>query len=515
MKISSNSKVLITTKEPIKGLHVKVTTKDPNERTAAQWAGDVGLKFLTLIRRVQVTYKQTASLVVPGFYPEAGFMGQNIQKDMPSAPGFDFGFGFFPSDFLDKAKQNNWLSTDTMVVQPATMANTADFDAKITLEPFPGFKIQLNGKRYMAGSNSIIYSYNDLQETFTGSYNITQVALATAFKRIGSVEENFSSEVYDRFLENRDIMTARLQAAYDGLIYPDHGFISGTATAGTPYDSRKGTVNNTSADVLVPAFLAAYTGRDINKLSFNPFLSILQILPNWSVTYDGLGKLPWMRDHFKSVSLTHAYTCKYSIASYSSYSTWVAADGVKDKSIGFVRDVETDLPTPSSAYDISSVTLSEQFSPLIGLNLAMKNSMTAKFEWRKQRNLSLNVNSVQLTEGHTNEFVVGWGYTIKDLSIFYKLKSGEQKKVSNDLKLAVDVSYKDIKMLLRKVEEGVTQASSGNKVLAIKVAADYVLSSKVNLQLYYDHQGTTPLISSSYPISSDSFGLSVKLMLTR
>ncbi len=515
VKISSNSKVLITTKEPIKGLHVKVTTKDPNERTAAQWAGDVGLKFLTLIRRVQVTYKQTASLVVPGFYPEAGFMGQNIQKDMPSAPGFDFGFGFFPSNFLDKAKQNNWLSTDTMVVQPATMANTADFDAKVTLEPFPGFKIQLNGKRYMAGSNSIIYSYNDLQETFTGSYNITQVALATAFKRIGSVEENFSSEVYDRFLENRDIMTARLQAAYDGLIYPDHGFISGTATAGTPYDSRKGTVNNTSADVLVPAFLAAYTGRDINKLSFNPFLSILQILPNWSVTYDGLGKLPWLRDHFKSVSLTHAYTCKYSIASYSSYSTWVAADGVKDKSIGFVRDVETDLPTPSSAYDISSVTLSEQFSPLIGLNLAMKNSMTAKFEWRKQRNLSLNVNSVQLTEGHTNEFVVGWGYTIKDLSIFYKLKSGEQKKVSNDLKLAVDVSYKDIKMLLRKVEEGVTQASSGNKVLAIKVAADYVLSSKVNLQLYYDHQGTTPLISSSYPISSDSFGLSVKLMLTR
>ena len=70
-------------------------------------------------------------------------------------------------------------------------------------------------------------------------------------------------------------------------------------------------------------------------------------------------------------------------------------------------------------------------------------------------------------------------------------------------------------MLLRKVEEAVTQASSGNKVLAIKVAADYVLSSKVNLQLYYDHQGTTPLISSSYPISSDSFGLSVKLMLTR
>lgn len=515
VKTSGNSKILLTTRQAMSGLQVSVTSKDPNERSAAQWTGDVALKFLTMIRRLQVTYKETGSLVVPGFYPEAGFMGQNIQKGIASAPGFDFGFGFYPQDFLNKAKQNSWLSTDTTVVQPATNATTADFDAKLTLEPFPGFKIQVNGKRYIAGSSQINYTYADLQETFTGSYNITQVAIGTAFRKIGTAEDNFQSDVFDRFLQNRDAMAGRLQEAYNQLVYPDHGFLSGTAIANTAYDSRKGRVSSSSADVLVPAFLAAYTGRDIHKVSFNPFLSILQVLPNWSVTYDGLSKLPWMRDHFKTISLTHAYTCKYSIGSYSSYSTWVAADGISDKSIGFVRDVETDLPIPSSAFDISSVTLSEQFSPLIGVNIAMKNSMTAKVEWRKQRNLALNVNSIQLTEGHTNEFVVGWGYTIKDLNLFYHLKEGEQKKVSNDLKLSVDVSYKDIKMLLRKIEENITQASSGNKVLAIKVAADYVLSSKINLQLYYDHQGTTPLISTSYPISSDDFGLSIKLMLTR
>lgn len=514
-KTTGTNKLTITTKQAYSNLTATVVTRDPNERSAAQWTGDVALKFLTMVRRLQVTYKETGSLVVPGFYPQAGFMGQDIGKGVASAPGFDFGFGFYPNDFLQKAKTNNWLSTDTTVVQPATQANTSDFDVKLTLEPFPGFKIQVNGKRYIAGSNSINYTYNDLQETFTGSYNITQVALGTAFKRIGNADDNFHSEVFDRFLENRDIMAGRLQNAYDQMRYPDHGFIAGTSAANTPYDSRKGAVDNTSADVLVPAFLSAYTGRDVNKISFNPFLSLLQILPNWSVTYDGLGKLPWMRDHFKTVSLTHAYTCKYSIGSYNSYSTWVAADGVTDKSLGFVRDVQTDLPTPSSGYDISSVTLSEAFSPLIGLNIAMKNSMTAKVEWRKQRNLSLSVNAMQLTEGHTNEFVVGWGYTIKDLSIFYKLKEGEQKKVSNDLKLSVDVSYKDIKMLLRKIEENLTQASSGNKVLGIKVAADYVLSSKISLQLYYDHQGTTPLISSSFPISTDDAGISVKLMLTR
>ena len=174
----------------------------------------------------------------------------------------------------------------------------------------------------------------------------------------------------------------------------------------------------------------------------------------------------------------------------------------------------TDTPIPSSAYDITNVTLTEAFSPLIGLNMTMKNSLSAKVEYRKQRNISLNVTSVQISEGHTDEFVIGAGYTIKDLSFIAKTKAG-QKKVSNDLKINVDVSYKDIKTLLRKVEEDLTQASSGNKVLGIKISADYVLSQKINLQFFYDHQGTTPLISSSYPVKADNVGINIKLMLTR
>ena len=250
-------------------------------------------------------------------------------------------------------------------------------------------------------------------------------------------------------------------------------------------------------------------------MDLNPILGFLKILPNWSVTYDGLGKLPWMRDHFKSVMLTHAYTCKYAIGSYGSYSTWVPAGDGNNKMIGFVRDVTTDMPIPSSAYDIANVTLTESFSPLIGLNMTMKNSLSVKAEYRKQRNLALNVTSVQLTEGHTSEFVIGAGYTIKNLNFVAKKKDGAQRKVSNDLKLQVDVSYKDIKTLLRKIDEGITQASNGNKVLAIKISADYVLSQKINLQLFYDHQSTTPLISSSYPVKADNIGLNIKLMLTR
>ena len=509
----STTKATITAKNKMENVTLTFTTKDPNQRTGAETAMDMAAYFGTMLRKVQVTYRNTNSITLPGFAPQAGFMGQTRYNDL-YAPGFDFAFGFFDDSFVEKAKESGWLSGDTTVVQPASRTMTNDFDVKVSLEPFPGFKVQLNGKRYAAESSSIIYSFDQLQENMTGSFNITQVAIGTAFQRIGTADENFSSEVFEQFLNNRDVMIDRVQSQYEGITYPTTGFIP-AELRGKKYDRKYGAIGNNTADVLVPAFLAAYTGRDPYKVNMNPFMGLLRVLPNWSVTFDGLGKLPWMRDNFKSVNITHAYTCKYAIGSYSSYSTWTPALELGNKQLGFIRDVETDNPIPSSAYDITSVNLSESFSPLIGLNMTMKNSLSAKVEYRKQRNISLNVTSVQISEGHTDEFVVGMGYTIKDLSFIAKSKGGGQKKVSNDLKLNVDVSYKDIKTLLRKVEENITQASSGNKVFGVKISADYVLSQKINLQLFYDHQGTTPLISSSYPIKSDNIGINIKLMLTR
>ena len=136
-----------------------VTTKDPNQRTPAQVTGDMFAYVGTMFRRVQVTYRETNSMTVPGFNPEAGFMGQR-RTDGLYAPGFDFAFGFIPTDFVNQAKENGWLSGDTSVVQPATRAFTSDFDIKLTLEPLPGLKIQVNGKRYFANSTAIISSYD-------------------------------------------------------------------------------------------------------------------------------------------------------------------------------------------------------------------------------------------------------------------------------------------------------------------------------------------------------------------
>ena len=190
--------------------------------------------------------------------------------------------------------------------------------------------------------------------------------------------------------------------------------------------------------------------------------------------------------------------------------------GGDNGAFGYVRDVqEQNNALPSSPYDISDVSINEQFVPLIGVNVALKNSMTGKVEYRKSRNLVLNLSSTQLIESATDEFVIGAGYILKDFDVILRLKSDKQTKVKNDLKLSADLSYKDIKTLLRKVDEDITQASSGNKLFTLKVIADYVFSSKVNIQLFYNKQMSTPLISSSYPVSSSDFGVSFKFMLTR
>jgi cell surface protein SprA len=445
---------------------------------------------------------------------EPGILGQS-KGDNP-APGYAFTFGFFDGKkTVEDAVKNGWLYMSDSIVNPAIIAYTSDFDARINLEPIPSLKIELSAKRYTADNTTVNYMYTGMPSTFTGSYNITSIAIATAFKPKGNASSNYNSEVFNTFLANRKIMASRLRSRLTGKNYPSTGFFTELPNiAGKPFDPTLGDYTENSSDVLIPAFLAAYTGRDINSSSTGLFPGLASILPNWRMSYDGLSRIGWIRDNFKSVSITHAYTCRYSIGNYSSYSTWVALDG-EDNALGYIRDVQSNNPIPSSPYDISSVSMTEQFSPLVGVNVALKNSMTGKVEYRKQRNLALNITSLQLIEANTDEMVVGVGYVLKDFDVILRLSNNDQAKIKNDLKISADFSYKNLSTLLRKIDENITQASSGNKMYSIKIMADYVFSSKVNLQVFFDRQSTNPLISTSYPVAATNFGVNIKFMLTR
>ena len=116
----------------------------------------------------------------------------------------------------------------------------------------------------------------------------------------------------------------------------------GTGYANTPFNPENGAVNPSGSDVMIPAFMAAYSGKRRRKVDLNPFPGIKSILPNWRVTYDGLSKIPAMKKVLKSFTLTHAYQCTYSVGSFSSYTDWVSIG----EGLGFTHDALTGNPIP-------------------------------------------------------------------------------------------------------------------------------------------------------------------------
>ena len=282
--------------------------------------------------------------------------------------------------------------------------------------------------------------------------------------------------------------------------------------AGAPFDPNVGTVSQTGSDVLIPAFLAAYTGKDPNKMYLTPFPSFAEVLPNWRVTYDGLINLGNMRNIFKSFTLSHAYQCTYSVGSYSSYLNWISVDG---NAMGFTLDELTGQPIPSSPYNISTVAITEKFAPLSGAKVTMKNDLSVNAEYRDSRTLTLNTSAGQVVEATTKALVIGAGYKIVGFNTFLKMK-GTQSGVSNDLTLKADVSLQNNQALIRRIESNYTQATSGTRTFGINFTANYIMSKRLTVGAFFDHQVNTPLVTTSaYPTTNSSYGLTFNLSLTR
>ena len=345
-----------------------------------------------------------------------------------------------------------------------------------------------------------------MPETRTGNFTMTTIALSTAFES-SKASNGYRSKAFETFLANRSMIASRLEEKMAGKLYPSTGFLKDTPLAGSVYNKSNGAFDLNSADVLIPAFLAAYSGKDARTSSLDLFPGLLSMLPNWSISYDGLSKLEFIRKYFKSVTLNHNYTCTYSVSSFSTYSTWQnAGDG-----LGFVRDVLTNSAVPSSMYDISAVTLTESFNPLLRIQGTLNSGLTLNTEITRTRALSLSISGGQIIETDQNQIGAGTGYKLSDFHPWGFMKGS---KVKNDLNLTGNLKYKDMHALLRKIEGDYTQASSGNKTFVVELSGDYTMSKNMNLVLFYDLESSVPLVS-SYPVRSSDFGVSIRFSLTR
>ncbi len=473
--------------------------------------GEYALRLVMSPRNVSVRYRNSHSMSLPLFRPDIGNIFGQRRSYGPMSPGLDFAFGFSGEHYIDKALSRGWLMTDDGQTSPAVWSRTNELNIETNFEIFKGFKVQLTFNRTDNRTQQIQFMYDGMPTSLSGSYTKTHCAIASAL-RSSKADNGYYSDAFAKFLQYIPIVRSRVEAQYAGLSYPDAGFIAGTPQAGLPFDPSIGSVSETSSDVLIPAFVAAYSGSNASRATLDPFPSFASVLPNWRITYEGLINLGNMRKTFKSFTLNHAYQCTYTVGSYSSYLNWISADG---QNLGFTLDALTGKPMPSSPYNISSVAINESFAPLIGVSSIMQNNIKFSAEYRDKRTLTLNSSAGQVVEATSRGLTFGAGYKIVNFNTVLKIK-GSQKGVSNDLDLDANVSIQNNQALIRRIESNYTQATSGTKTVNINFTAKYILSRRVTLSAYFDHQVNTPIVTNSaFPTTNTSYGISMNLSLAR
>lgn len=494
--------------------NIKLTVEEQRKREITGLGKDIAdylLRFIMMPRNLSFRWRSSHSLVLPQFSPNVGdIFGQSSAYGGGMAPGLNFAFGFYDESYIDMAKSKGWLLTGEDMTSPAIWNQGKEFNFELTLEPIKGLRIVLTSNLTDNRTSQVQFMYENMPRSLSGSYLRTHVALASALRN-SKASDGYYSEAFEKFLSYIPIIAERVEARYAGTQYPDKGFIKGQPYAGTTYNPLLGMVSQTSSDVLIPAFIAAYSGYNPSKITLKHFPGLESMRPNWRVTYDGLLDLGNMRKYFKAFTLNHAYQCTYSIGSYSSYLNWV---GIGEDQ-GFINNGESMNPIPSSPYNISSVAITERFAPLIGVNLTLYNDLTFNAEYRDSRTLNLNSSAGQIVETTSKQFTIGAGWKIAEFNKFIKI-GGKQTGISNDLSVNLDLSLSNNQALIRRIETAYTQATIGTQTLSINFMASYQLSKRITLSAFFDHQVNRPLVSnSSFPTSNSNYGIAINMSLAR
>jgi cell surface protein SprA len=479
---------------------------------------------LLTLRKARLTYNEQLGSYVPGFKPQARLFGM---QDL-SAPGWDYALGFQQADdnWLEKARVQNWISSDYRQTRPLLNNYQQSIDARISLEPFTDFRVDLDlTKNYTKNrsqefrntsttlSNDSIRSYNKFDD---GSYTISYFTLNTLNKDI--------EEVYNQFIRNSSEVSNILGA--NEPVHPE-------------FREYKNGYGPTNQDVLVPAFIAAYTGRDIKTSNRDLFKETPNI--NWRLTYNGLAKLDMFKKTFSNISITHGYKSTMTVSSF--------------RTEPFYNELNPRTPRNESKfeyytqYNIPTLVIAEAFSPLLGIDVSLKSGANFGFQYRKSRNLALSVSDTRLQETRTSEISFKFGHRLKNIYIKFldfdidkkkkekeakekkekekqdKLAAGDvpdpkakkkrepKAKKGNDLVLSFDVSLRDDISENRYITQDQKQPSRGAQTIRVAPSATYTVNKRLDLRFYVDYNKIVPYTTASFPTVTAAGGFVITFKL--
>jgi len=490
------------------------------------------MRPLLSLKKVGVDYKDNYGTTLPGFTGYSRILGNDYTNEhgaiAPNAPGYGYTFGFQPGGnlltgvnpavrtaWLDQAARRGWISSDTLLNQQFTQNHSNRVDATASFEPWTDVKIDLTLFRQFSDNYSEFFKYIDttingvttgsyqhLNPVDAGTYSISYLPIKTLFNYVSSTGY---STIYNNFISDRQIISQRL-----GLRNPNSNpnlpyYNPSTALYQRPYTDGYGPL---SQDVLIPAFLAAYQKADPNKISLNPFNTIP--MPNWRISYNGISKFKWAQKYFTNFTITSGYASTLMVSSYSTnllYGGNGSATGAKTK--------DSISGNFFSLYNMPSITINEALSPLIGIDVTMKNNVTAKFDFKMSRTLTMTFADFQMVQINSKSFTIGAGYKIKGLKLPFKLPNGKKIRLDNDLTFRFDFSYRDDITVNNLIDQGPPQITQGATTITIQPSVDYIVSKRLTVRLFYDETKTIPKISSSYPTTNIKSGLTLRFSLAQ
>ncbi|MBT8286971.1 MAG: cell surface protein SprA [Bacteroidia bacterium] len=461
---------------------------------------------LTMVKRAQINYSENNGTFLPGYLRTPGFIGT-------FKPTFGFTFGS-QRDIRQIAARNGWLTVFQEFNQQYTEVHNSNLDFVINVEPLTDLKLDFTGGRSYSENLTENFRVRDylgsdgqpgtdgsldyeslIQNTF-GNFNISTNLIRTAFGR----SDETTSDAFEDFRANRLIISRRLaQRAGVDFTNPDN-FENGDVQ-GFPLGFGK-----TSQAVLLPAFLAAYSGQNADKVSLRAFRDVP--IPNWTLKYTGFMKLKWFQKLFRRFSLTHGYNSSYTINQFRANLDYIQPD--------------FDLPYVAQDPEVfnqrgnykneklySNINLVEQFSPLVRLDMEMKNSMKILAEIKKDRLLSMSFDNNLLTEIQGNEYILGLGYRIKDVKIRSKL-AGPRQIITSDLNMKADVSIRDNKTIIRYLDLENNQVTAGQTIWSLRYTADYAFSRNLTGIFYFDYTFSEYAISTAFPQTTLRSGVTLR-----
>jgi len=471
-----------------------------------------GGRLLTLVKRASVNYSEAYRSRIPGYTDSTRILGQNWNS---MAPGLDYVFGRQPD--------TNWLNVKAakgLITRDPTFnfmfRQSLDQKLSITaqLEPVKEFTIDLNVDKTFTKDYTELFKnlpdsggFRHLSPLANGGFNVSYIAFRTLFDKN---KPNEVSNTYRQFEAYRTLLSDRLSKT--NPYFQKYGL-------GTNPDGFKSGYGRYSQDVLIPAFIAAYTGKDpqtvalINQsnpnIKSNPFSGI-KPKPNWRATYTGLTKIPALAKTFSSITLTHGYTGNLGMNSFTS--ALLYSDPFRYSAPGFIDTISGNF---IPYFLVPNITVQEAFSPLIGIDITTSGQLNAKFEYRKSRQLSLSLIDFQLSEVNSTEWTIGASWRKRGFTLPFKLPGMKNKKLENDVSFRLDLSMRDDATSNSRLDQNNSFSTGGQKVYTIQPSIDYVLNNRINLKLFFDQRRVIPYISTSAPVTNTRAGLQVRISLAQ